>query len=134
AATSAVRTRHDLPQSREASFESSAFGWRVSMPAQKSVRPDGAYQSAKSQLRTSRGPRPRGQPSTRGPPFCRRPAPRGYTRRVTATNRPPSTRGREPADPDGVLDMDPAAFRAAAHEVVDLMADYLENIEQYAVF
>ena len=28
-----------------------------------------------------------------------------------------------------LLDMDPAAFRAAAHAVVDLMADYLETIE-----
>jgi aromatic-L-amino-acid decarboxylase len=53
---------------------------------------------------------------------------------VTATDRSSSTSGREPADPDGVLDMDPAAFRAAAHQAVDLMADYLENIEQYAVF
>ena len=30
--------------------------------------------------------------------------------------------------------MDPAAFRAAAHEVVDLIADYLESIERYPVF
>ena len=30
--------------------------------------------------------------------------------------------------------MDPGAFRAAAHQVVDLMADYLEGIERYAVF
>jgi aromatic-L-amino-acid decarboxylase len=30
--------------------------------------------------------------------------------------------------------MDPAAFRAAAHEVVDLMADYIESIEDRAVF
>jgi aromatic-L-amino-acid decarboxylase len=34
---------------------------------------------------------------------------------------------------DGLGDMDPAAFRAAAHEVVDLMADYLENVERYPV-
>ena len=31
-------------------------------------------------------------------------------------------------------DMDPAAFRAAAHAVVDVMADYLEAIETRAVF
>ncbi len=31
-------------------------------------------------------------------------------------------------------DMDPAAFRAAAHAVVDLMADYLETVETRAVF
>jgi aromatic-L-amino-acid/L-tryptophan decarboxylase len=35
---------------------------------------------------------------------------------------------------DGVLDMDPAAFRAAAHAVVDQMADYLEDIERWPVF
>ena len=35
---------------------------------------------------------------------------------------------------DGLLDMDPAAFRAAAHAVVDRMADYLEGIEGWGVF
>jgi aromatic-L-amino-acid decarboxylase len=34
----------------------------------------------------------------------------------------------------GLLDMDPAAFRAAAHLVVDRMADYLEAIEDWPVF
>jgi hypothetical protein len=29
----------------------------------------------------------------------------------------------------GLVDMDPEAFRAAAHRVVDLMADYLAAIE-----
>ena len=33
----------------------------------------------------------------------------------------------------GLGDMDPAAFRAAAHAVVDLMADYLEGVERYPV-
>ena len=37
------------------------------------------------------------------------------------------------AQRDGVNDMDPAAFRAAAHEVVDLIADYLEHVEDHAV-
>jgi aromatic-L-amino-acid/L-tryptophan decarboxylase len=32
------------------------------------------------------------------------------------------------------LDMDPEAFRSAAHAVVDIMADYLESIEDRAVF
>jgi len=32
------------------------------------------------------------------------------------------------------LDMDPQEFRAAAHAVVDIMADYLESIEARAVF
>jgi len=34
---------------------------------------------------------------------------------------------------DGVLDMDPEAFRAAAHTVVDRIADYLAGIEAYAI-
>ena len=37
-------------------------------------------------------------------------------------------------DAPPLLDMDPAAFRVAAHAVVDLMADYLENVESYPVF
>jgi aromatic-L-amino-acid decarboxylase len=38
------------------------------------------------------------------------------------------------AQVDGLTDMDPVAFRAAAHAVVDLMADYLATIETRAVF
>ena len=38
------------------------------------------------------------------------------------------------AQTDGLLDMDPEAFRAAAHEVVDVMADYLASVERFAVF
>jgi aromatic-L-amino-acid decarboxylase len=34
----------------------------------------------------------------------------------------------------GLTDMDPAAFRAAGHAVVDLIADYLASIEEFAVF
>ena len=34
----------------------------------------------------------------------------------------------------GLADMDPEAFRVAAHRVVDLMADYLLNVERHAVF
>ncbi|MGZ8528340.1 MAG: pyridoxal-dependent decarboxylase, partial [Candidatus Limnocylindrales bacterium] len=34
---------------------------------------------------------------------------------------------------EGLGDMDPAAFRAAAHAVVELMADYLEGVERYPV-
>ena len=37
-------------------------------------------------------------------------------------------------DVSPLLDMDPVEFRAAAHAVVDLMADYLENVESYPVF
>ncbi|MBA2382121.1 MAG: amino acid decarboxylase [Chloroflexi bacterium] len=46
-----------------------------------------------------------------------------------------------PADADlldpeqlaGLADMDPETFRAAAHRVVDVMADYLSDVERYAV-
>ncbi len=34
----------------------------------------------------------------------------------------------------GRADLDPRTFRAAAHRVADLMADYLEGVEDYAVF
>ena len=39
----------------------------------------------------------------------------------------------DPAQLDGLVDMDPEAFRAAAHAVVDLMADYLAGVEDYPV-
>ena len=42
----------------------------------------------------------------------------------------------EPLDPeqvDGLLDMDPERFRAAAHVVVDRIADYLATVERYPV-
>src|SRR6185369_8296358 len=70
---------------------------------------------------------------------------RDYTPGVTATDRPPRSSddtpvdanldgALDPAQVDGLLDMDPAAFRSAAHEVVDVIADYLESIESYPVF
>jgi aromatic-L-amino-acid decarboxylase len=37
-------------------------------------------------------------------------------------------------DRQPLLDMDPEAFRAAAHAVADLMADYLEHVASYPVF
>ena len=40
----------------------------------------------------------------------------------------------DPAQVDGLLDMDPASFRAAGHEIVDLIADYLATVERFAVF
>jgi aromatic-L-amino-acid decarboxylase len=43
----------------------------------------------------------------------------------------PAATGRNDADDLG--DMSPEAFRAAAHRVVDLMADYLAHVEDYAV-
>jgi aromatic-L-amino-acid/L-tryptophan decarboxylase len=39
----------------------------------------------------------------------------------------------DPAQVDGLADMDPEAFRAAAHVVVDRIADYLAGIEDHAV-
>ena len=60
---------------------------------------------------------------------------------MTATDRPPRSSddthldaALDPAQVDGLLDMDPATFRSAAHEVVDVIADYLESIESYPVF
>jgi aromatic-L-amino-acid/L-tryptophan decarboxylase len=38
------------------------------------------------------------------------------------------------AQTTGFTDMDPEAFRAAAHRVVDLMADYIANVERHRVF
>jgi aromatic-L-amino-acid/L-tryptophan decarboxylase len=55
---------------------------------------------------------------------------RRYTRNVTTTDRP----ALDIEQTDGLLDMDPEAFRAAGHEVVDLMADYLASVERFAVF
>jgi aromatic-L-amino-acid decarboxylase len=53
----------------------------------------------------------------------------------------PSPRVQAPAEDrlsvrgvDGEIDLDPAVFRAAAHRVADLMADYLEGLEAYPVF
>ena len=39
----------------------------------------------------------------------------------------------DPVQLDGLVDMDPDVFRAAAHAVVDLMADYLARVEDYPV-
>jgi aromatic-L-amino-acid decarboxylase len=42
--------------------------------------------------------------------------------------------GLDPAQFEGHGDLDPEAFRAAAHAVVELMADYLAGVEHYPVF
>ncbi|MHB8958877.1 MAG: pyridoxal phosphate-dependent decarboxylase family protein [Candidatus Limnocylindrales bacterium] len=39
----------------------------------------------------------------------------------------------DPQQTTGLTDMSPAAFRAAAHEAADLIADYLEGVESYAI-
>ncbi len=39
----------------------------------------------------------------------------------------------DPAQLDGLVDMDPETFREAAHAVVDVMADYLAGVEDYPV-
>jgi aromatic-L-amino-acid/L-tryptophan decarboxylase len=48
-----------------------------------------------------------------------------------------TTERRQPTPPeaqlDGLGDMAAADFRAAAHRVVDLMADYIEGVERHAV-
>ena len=50
---------------------------------------------------------------------------------MTAIDRPTDL---DDSGAEGLLDMDPQAFRAAAHAVVDLMADYLASVERFAVF
>jgi aromatic-L-amino-acid decarboxylase len=44
-----------------------------------------------------------------------------------------SETGLDPEQVGGLEDMDPEAFRAAAHRVVDRIADYLADVETYAV-
>ncbi len=46
----------------------------------------------------------------------------------------PSPAELDPEQRTGLLDMDPESFRAAAHAVVDLMADYLASVETRDVF
>jgi aromatic-L-amino-acid decarboxylase len=60
---------------------------------------------------------------------------------MTTANRPkvgalPQTPGErlDEEQLNGLGDMGSEAFRAAAHRVVDLMADYIANVEQHAVF
>jgi aromatic-L-amino-acid decarboxylase len=45
----------------------------------------------------------------------------------------PRAASPDQAQANGLNDMDPAAFRAAAHAVVDRIADYLEQVEQLPV-
>jgi len=58
---------------------------------------------------------------------------------MTTSDRPAAAlpnNASEPLDDEqvnGLGDMDTEAFRAAAHRVVDLMADYLSNVERHAV-
>jgi aromatic-L-amino-acid/L-tryptophan decarboxylase len=52
---------------------------------------------------------------------------------VTDDPRPPDGRQLDVGGPEGLTDMDPEAFREAAHAVVDLMADYLGRVETYPV-
>ena len=54
---------------------------------------------------------------------------------MTTTDRsiPTDAATLDPEQLVGLADMDPDAFRAAAHRVVDLMADYIEDIERHAV-
>ena len=65
-------------------------------------------------------------PLAAGPRSVRR-----YTRSMTATERVTTL---DQAQIDGLVDMDPEAFRSAAHAAVDLMADYLASVENFAVF
>src|SRR5918994_5072566 len=59
---------------------------------------------------------------------------RGDDARVGADHLSEDEPGLDAAQRDGLTDTDPATFRAAAHAVVDVMADYVESIEQRPVF
>ena len=54
---------------------------------------------------------------------------------MTTTDRsiPTDAAALDPEQLVGLADMDPDAFRGAAHRVVDLMADYIEDVERHAV-
>ena len=55
---------------------------------------------------------------------------------MTDTDLQPAAAGLDALDSEqasGLTDMDPEAFRAAGHEVVDLIADYLAAVERFAV-
>src|SRR4051812_42797404 len=51
---------------------------------------------------------------------------------MTETRRPGA--GLDEEQVTGLTDMDSETFRAAGHEVVDLIADYLAGVERFAVF
>jgi aromatic-L-amino-acid/L-tryptophan decarboxylase len=53
---------------------------------------------------------------------------------MTDLDRAPATNAIDPEQMTGLTDMDPESFRAAGHEVVDLIADYLGSVERHAVF
>ncbi len=77
--------------------------------------------------------RPRDHPVHRG--VCRDgSADRGNAPRTGADHLSEDGPRLDAAQRDGLTDIDPAAFRAAAHAVVDVMADYLDSIEDRPVF
>src|SRR2546423_7370183 len=49
------------------------------------------------------------------------------------TERMTEAHALDPAQTEGLTDMDPEAFRAAGHGVVDLIADYLASVEERPV-
>src|SRR6185503_9600968 len=73
------------------------------------------------------GTRPRDRPPIAGPPHGRA----GTLRPMTAIDRRRADLAGEQLD--GLGDMSSEAFRAAAHRVVDLMADYVAGVERFPV-
>lgn len=75
------------------------------------------------------------------PPLVRSTAPgarpkhggRSRSKDVSRARQADGTSTLDEAQREGLGDMDPAAFRRAAHATVDLMADYLEGVERYPV-
>jgi aromatic-L-amino-acid/L-tryptophan decarboxylase len=59
----------------------------------------------------------------------------GYDgRAMTVSDTPPARDAGATSWTDGFTDVDVESFRAAAHQVADLMADYLAGVERYPVF
>ncbi len=54
-------------------------------------------------------------------------------RRTDRSRREDLSRGLDEQQRLGLGDMDPGRFREAGHAVVDMMADYLERLSEYAV-
>jgi aromatic-L-amino-acid/L-tryptophan decarboxylase len=58
-----------------------------------------------------------------------------YTPAMRELERAPATKpDLDPEQATGLTDMDPEAFRAAGHDVVDVIADYLAAVERHPVF
>ncbi|MGH2466457.1 MAG: hypothetical protein ACRDGL_01815, partial [Candidatus Limnocylindrales bacterium] len=67
------------------------------------------------------------------PPVVRSTAPGARSTNGSRARSTDGTTALDRAQRDGLGDMDPEAFRRAAHATVDLMADYFAGLEGYPV-